>query len=122
MILNFKSTVSALCYSIIQQHFSPLDSALDFPHNQVTHFVLEQHRRMPDFLRLPIVCLTIAFDLAGIAQGGTLFHHQPHSARSHQITAWKNSALGPCRDLMRFYESLVVFDWYSRKSDKLVSR
>lgn len=120
MILSFKSTVSALCYSIIQQRFEPINPALDFPNNEVTRFVLQQHNRMPDFLRLPIICLTLAFDLAGIVQGGALFHRLPHSVRWRQIESWKNSSIGFCRDLIRFYESLVVFDWYSSRINKLV--
>jgi hypothetical protein len=113
MILSFRNTVSALCYSIIEHNFQPLDPAVDFPHNQVVNFVLEQHSRMPDFLRFPIVFLTLVFDLAGILQGGSLFHNQPPTQRWRQIESWKNSPIGPCRDLIRFYESLVIFDWYS---------
>ncbi|MBW4633812.1 MAG: hypothetical protein KME30_18495 [Iphinoe sp. HA4291-MV1] len=109
----FRNTVSAICYSIIQNNFQSLDPAVDFPHNQVVNFVLEQHSRMPDFLQFPIVCLTLTFDLAGIIQGGSLFHTKPPTQRWRQIESWKNSSIGTCRDLIRFYESLVVFDWYS---------
>lgn len=119
MILNFNYTVSALCYSIIQQRFQLIDGC---PHNEVIRFVIQQHSRMPDFLRFPIVCLTLAFDLAGIIQGGSVFHRLPHSVRWRQIESWKNSPIGFCRDLIRFYESLVVFDWYSSRIDKLVSK
>ena len=121
MILSFKHTASALCYSIIQHRFAPIDPALDFPHNKVASFVLNQHSRMPDFLQFPIACLTLIFDLAGIIYGGSLFHRLPHSVRWQQIESWKNSPIGFCRDLIRFYESLVVFDCYSRL-DKLVSK
>ena len=111
---SFQSTVSALCYSIIRQNCQPVDLAEDFPHNEVVRFVLGQHRGMPDFLRLPVAVLTLIFDLWGIWRGGAVFHRQPHAVRWRQIESWKNSSFGFCRDLMRFYESLVIFCWYSR--------
>jgi hypothetical protein len=33
--------------------------------------------------------------------------------RQQQIQAWKSSPLQICRDLIRFYESLVVLYWQS---------
>ena len=113
MGLSFKYTASALCYSIIHQHCQLTSSALAFPHNEVVRFVLQQHARMPDFLKLPMVILTLVFDLWGIFQGGTLFHRLPPSTRCQQIELWRNSPLGVCRDLIRFYESLTIFGWYS---------
>jgi hypothetical protein len=77
---------------------------------------------MPDFLRFPIACLTLIFDLVGIAYGGSPFHRLPHSVRWRQIESWKNSPIGFCRDLIRFYESLVVFDGYFRHMDGRGSR
>ncbi|WP_211176370.1 hypothetical protein [Brasilonema sp. UFV-L1] len=109
----FRNTASAICYSIIQNNFPQIDPAVDFPHNKVVNFVLEQHSRMPDFLRFPIICLTLIFDLAGIIQAGSLFHSQSPIQRWRQIESWKNSPIGPLRDLIRFYESLVIFDWFS---------
>src|SRR5262245_17015631 len=121
MGLSFKDTVSALCYSIIYQCCQPTHSALAFPHNDVVRFVLRQHSYMPDFLRFPIVALTLAFDLWGIVQGGSLFHMQPHRTRWRQIQAWQSSPIGVCRDLIGFYEGLTVFSWYASMSSQLVS-
>ena len=118
MSLSFEYTASAICYSIIHQRCQPTSSLLAFPHNEVVGFVLQQHSRMPDYLRLPIVVLTLVFDLWGILQGGALFHRLPHSVRWHQIDLWQSSPIGFCRDLIRFYESLTVFGWYSRTGVK----
>lgn len=112
MILNFKYTVSALCYSIIHQRCEPTSSALAFPHNDIVHFVLQQHNRMPDFLRFPILFLTLVFDLWGILQGSSPFHRSLPATRWRQIKSWRSSRIGFCRDLMRFYESLTVFAYY----------
>ena len=113
MCLSFQNTASALCYSIIQQRCSPSSSASAFTHNEVVRFVGQQHRSMPDFLQFPIMVLTLVFDLWGIVRRGSLFHRLPHTERWDQIESWQNSPLGFCRDLIRFYESLTVFGWYS---------
>lgn len=111
-MLSHADTVSALTYSIIREECTPeLDDGL-FPHNRVTRFVLEQQGRMPDYLRRPMVLLTLAFDAAAIPRSGRPFHALDHQRRWRQITAWKHSALGFRRDLIKFYESLVIFAWY----------
>ena len=116
MALNFESTASALCYSIIHQRSQSTTLEIPFSHNKVVCFVLQQHSNMPDFFRLPIIILTLIFDLWGLLRRGTLFHRLPHESRWHQIQGWKNSPISVCRDLIRFYESLTIFSWYSNIS------
>ncbi len=114
MINNiFKYTASSLCYSVIQVRCLSSSSTPDFPHNDIVRFVLEQHSRMPDYLKFPILFLTLIFDIVGLFLDGSLFHTQPHTVRWNQITAWKNSPISICRDFIRFYESLVVLCWQS---------
>ena len=63
MYSTFSATVSALVYSAIDEHCriaGETDRALN---NRVVDFILGQHRRMPDYLRLPLTLLTVAFDL-----------------------------------------------------------
>lgn len=107
----FTSTASALCYSMIRDR-TPADETADFYQNDVVRFVLDQHRRMPDYLQFPIWLLTIIFDCWGWLRGSP-FHRQTPDRRRSQIEAWKDSPFGPCRDLMRFYESLVLLCWQS---------
>ena len=109
----FENTASAICYSIIHQRCQANTSELALSYNKVVRFVLQQYSRMPDFLRFPIVMLTLAFDLWGLVRRGTLFHRLPHSTRWDQIQSWQNSPIRVCRDLIRFYEGLTVFFWYS---------
>lgn len=113
MGLSFQNTASALCYSIIDQRCEPANSTLTFHHNEVVRFVLQQHSRMSDFLQLPIVVLTLIFDMWGIVQGGALFHRSPPLVRWLQIQSWRRSPIVFCRDLIRFYESLVLFSYYT---------
>lgn len=121
MGLSFQHTASALCYSIIDQRCEPGNSTLTFHHNEVVHFVLQQYSRMPDFLQLPIVVLTLIFDMWGIVQGGTLFHRSPPSVRWLQIQSWRRSPIGFCRDLIRFYESLALFSYYANTTTNVVA-
>lgn len=109
---SFEATVSAICYSVIRERCPPC-SGMDFPNNRVVRFVLEQHARMPDYLRFPFRCLTLAFDWCGVLNRGRRFHRQTHEMRWLQIEVWCRSRLAICRDLMRLYQSLVVFDWYA---------
>jgi hypothetical protein len=68
---------------------------------------------MPDYLKLPIVILTLIFDLAGLFSDGVPFCQQPSNIRLAQLKNWHHSPFNFCRDLMRFYESLTIFGLYS---------
>ena len=104
------ATVSALCHQIC----SGRDSALAPPYNDVTRFVASQMDRMPRHLGLGIRAATALFAVCGIRYGGTLFHRLEPGRRALQIDTWKLSRIGPCRDLIRFYESLATLSLYDR--------
>lgn len=110
---RFEATVSALGYSILRERCPDAERACDFPHNRTVRFVLDQHGRMPDYLRLPFAAVTLAFGCSSVLRHGKPFHRLPHAARWRQVEAWRSAPLGPCRDLIRFYESFVIFYWYS---------
>lgn len=110
---RFEATASALSYSIIRERCRDADLAGDFPENRVVNFVLEQHGRMSTFLGWPLAALTLGFDAWGVLRSGRPFHQQDHATRWRQIEAWRSSSIGPCRDLVRFFESLAVFGCYS---------
>ena len=109
----FTTTVSALCYSLIDYRFKDSPIIQYFPHNSAVNFVIEQQNRMPDYLQFPLFILTLIFDIWGLLRTGLFFHSQSPSMRQQQIQAWKNSRFQICRDLIRFYESLVVLYWQS---------
>lgn len=112
---RFEATVSALCYSILRERCPEAARGPEFPHNRTVRFVLDQHARMPDYLRLPFAAVTLAFDASAVLRHGRPFHRLPHAQRWRQIVAWRESALGPRRDLVRFYESFVIFHWHSTR-------
>ena len=68
---------------------------------------------MPDYLRWPFRLATEAFDLFGVAANGRRFHTQPQATRWRQIEAWREGRFPPARDLIRFYESLILYRWYA---------
>jgi choline dehydrogenase-like flavoprotein len=113
--LWFHDTVSALAYSLAQTHTSTPD--LQPPFNDLTRFILHQHAIMPDYLHAPMLAATLGFDALGMLKAGKRFHCQPPELRARQIAAWKNSRLGFRRDLIRYFESLVLLALYSRAQE-----
>ena len=112
MLASHTAAVSALTYSFIEECCGALPAEADFPNNRVVSFILSQQSRMPDYLRWPLICSTLLFDASPLLATGLCFHRLPHHRRWRQISAWKQSSLRVRRDLMKFYESLVIFAWY----------
>ncbi len=109
--MSFEKTVSALAGAIADQRCGPAASAV--PHERVADFVLAQHGRMPDYLRLPLKTLTLVFSLSSVITSGRRFHRLSSERQRRQVARWKRSWLGPCRDLIKFFESLVIFGCYA---------
>ena len=104
----FFNTVSAIVYSIID------DLNVYSPHgnkNAVVKFVIDQHARMPGYLRLALFVITLFFDLAGIILYFNLFHSGTTGKRLTQIKFCQNSRIGFLRDFAKFYYSLAIVGW-----------
>lgn len=106
----FDKTVQATVGAILGQHGA---DARHIP--AVTRFVLGQHARMPDYLRLPLLLVTLAFDSYPCVVRGRRFHRLELLDRVRFVEAWKRGRLGVQRDLMKFYESLTVFGWQAEQ-------
>lgn len=113
MLPTFAPTVSALTYSIIRARCGDAAPLADERHNRVVRFVLAQHAAMPDYLRLPFAALTVAFGFAAVAIAGRPFHALPHERRWRFVATWRRLPVSFARDLIRFYESLVVLGWFT---------
>ena len=109
--MSFKKTVLALADTIASQRCGPTTSGVS--RERVADFVLAQHGRMPDYLRLPLKILTLVFSISSVVTSGRRFHRLSDDRQCRQVSRWKNSRFGPCRDLMKFYESLVIFGSYA---------
>jgi hypothetical protein len=70
---------------------------------------------MPDYLRYPFKCLVLIFGAWPLLLKGRLFHSLSPDQRARQVCAWRNSRLNLCRDFIKFYETFVIFAWYSER-------
>ena len=60
----------------------------------VSAFVVAQHSRMPDYLRLPLIMLTLVCDWWPIVFGfGRSLHSLPLDQRRQVLSAWKGSRI-----------------------------
>ncbi len=111
----FHDTVSALAYTLAQRFGLPgADSKFQPPYNDVARFILREHNRMTDYLRLPMVFATIGLDLAPALLARKMFHRLEPSDRAKIIARWKRAKCSFRRDLLRFYESLAVIAIFER--------
>lgn len=110
---HFHDTVSALAYSLAGAARSASSADLDPPYNDITRFILDQHQRMPDYLRGLIEMSARGLDLGALLSGGS-FHRLPPETRAKIIAAWKASPRAWRRDTMRLFENLAVHALYSR--------
>ena len=110
-MINLKSIISCLTRRILAQalHDLPNEDAL----TQTTDEVYARIHNMPRFLLLPIIILTIIFDVCGIFWTGHFFRRQQASQQDRQIASWQNSPLGFCRDFIKLYLKTTIFVYYS---------
>ncbi len=109
----FEKTVEGICDSILQSRCQVPPEDADARRTEVVQYVLAQHGRMPDYLRLAFRLATWGFELAGLAHGGRVFHRAAHPSRWRQIESWRGGPVPVTRDFIRFYESLIVQCWYA---------
>jgi len=109
----FSATISALCYSILDELEAP-SGPIDYTRrNNVVRFALEQHARMPDFVRAPVAVVTLLFSLHGFLKTGVPYHRHSSALRRVHLRSWKVSRFGFKRDFVRLFESLTSFGWFS---------
>ena len=105
---RFEQTVRAIVEAVLADRGIVMEPAAV---GRVARFVLDQHGRMPDYLRTPLLSLTLVFEAWPIATGRGVkgFSGLSLERRKAVVGAWRRSKLGPRRDLIKFYESLGVF-------------
>jgi choline dehydrogenase-like flavoprotein len=109
----FEAITSALCYSFVSSYFRETARQPGPLWNGTTRFVLRQHARMPDYMRNPVVVLTLLFDLSCLITQRRVFRRLGRDARWHEIERARRSRLRPFRDLVRFYESLAILGFHA---------
>lgn len=107
---SFARTVAALAESVGRElGRSPCPSAA----RDGARFALAQHARMPAHLRIPVRLATLAFDWSGAMREGRPFHADDPGGRAARVARWRGARTPACRDLMRFWESLLVYAWFA---------
>lgn len=106
-------TAAAICRALLDGTCGAPADRIESHQGEVVRFVLDQQARMPDYARLPLALATLAFDLFGFAHHGHRFVRADPPAQRRQVDAWRASRLPFAPDLIRFYESMVVYRWYS---------
>lgn len=106
--------VSTLVYALVEERSRnrELQSGL-VSANIVTRFVLEQQSRMPDFLQLPIKIATAMLATHAALNHMGRWHRLTPAQRQSQIAIWRSSRVGPFRDVIKLYESLVTLAFES---------
>lgn len=110
----FDTTVAGLVGAILHERTTTAAPS-ESDERAVTRFLLETHARMPQHLRAPLKVLTLAFAAWCTLIAGGSFHRQPVARRVEHVRAWRTSRLAPRRDLIKFFETLAVFGWYSER-------
>ncbi len=91
--MSFKKTVLALADTIASQRCGPTTSGVS--RERVADFVLAQHGRMPDYLRLPLKILTLVFSISSVVTSGRRFHRLSDDRQCRQVSRWKTPASAP---------------------------
>lgn len=81
--------------------------------NQTSKILFDKILLMPQFLALPMIILTLLFDLCGILSAGKRFCNQSTNKRNKQYHQWRNSKLTICRDFIVFFDRLSLFIYFS---------
>jgi choline dehydrogenase-like flavoprotein len=110
---GFEAVASAICYSIIRAHFGGSAGEPGPTWNRTVLFVLDQTGRMPDFLRFPLMILTLLFDIYPHSGRPGVFHAMAPERRAACVAGARRSMVGPFRDLMRYFEALTIFSFSS---------
>jgi len=114
----FESTVTALVSELAampdgqEVEFSP-------PYSDVSAFVFVQMKGMPWFLSCGVRAATCLFGASGWWREGSFFFNRQPPQRKRQIEMWRESRLGVCRNLMKFYSAMVAMALYSRPARTL---
>jgi hypothetical protein len=115
MLGYFPRTVRAITEVVLLERIGPDATARA---GSVCAFILGQHSRMPDYLRAPLVALTLICDTWPLLLGfWRPLHRLSVDQRRAVIAVWKGSRIGFMRSLIRFYEGLAVYGWAAECRD-----
>lgn len=109
---DFRATVLALSATVAER-----EAGVVTPPEAARDFLLASVAAMPGWMRPPLRVATLCFDAWALPWRGRPFHRLPPMQRLAQMEAWEQSAIGPCRMLMRFYVSLALVALWPEAAD-----
>lgn len=112
----FDKTLSAIVHTIASEHDRHPSVRRSGPYLGVTEFVSGQVAHMTAPLRLPMRIATCGLSVLALLTTGSLFHRLTLERRQRLVDRWRTSALGPVRDVIRFYDSLTVLSLYGSEA------
>jgi hypothetical protein len=112
MLVDFEAAIAAFADAIARKRrASPASTPQDVA--AASRFLLNVHRSMPAYLRVPFRALTLVFDGWAYVANGKPFHRLDPARRIAQIDAWLRSRLETRRRFVEFCTALAVFGLYS---------
>ncbi|MBF0426211.1 MAG: hypothetical protein HQL66_10390 [Magnetococcales bacterium] len=116
-MLNHQATLTALVDTLLRDRCLTAGEDPAVWTEAITPFVTQQRAKMPPLTGAAVRLLTLLLDAWPIARGTRPFHRLAPAERQAVTAAWRASRLGPCRDLLRLHDSLVIFAWYTRREE-----
>jgi hypothetical protein len=112
----FDRGVGGVVGALVREHGGESAAPMTVP---VAEFVRGQFARMPDYLRPRIWLLTLALDSWPVFIGyGRPLHRLGRAEASRVLAGWRTGWPPFRRDLVRFYEELVVFGLATETEDQ----
>jgi hypothetical protein len=74
--------------------------------------ILRRIRMMPRFIGLPMVLLTVLFDLFGVLVSGRPFHRHGLEGRRRVLERWRSLPFGFCAGFADFYQKMSTFAYF----------
>lgn len=110
-------TIHALCRTIAFKWKNDSAALNDSLLNELADYVLQHHRRLPFYYRLPIAFLSAGYALQGLIYQGWMSFHLSYNLSStsqqKQLSAWQNSRFTPAKQLVFYIQSLVLVKLFS---------
>ena len=106
--MSYPNIIRAVTSTLNDIHLASVQAKDPAQLESITAEIIQRQQSMPDYMRFPLRLLTQCFDLCGLIYGSRRFCNLPAARQRQQILSWKQSRIGVCSSLIRFYESLFL--------------
>jgi hypothetical protein len=114
-----KKIITDIVNTVLADHMQTIgrDQKIDSTINTLSaQFVIDQIRRMPDYLYVPFLIVTYVFNICAVLFGGRVFTSLPLNKKINVFHSWEKSKFSFYRDFCKVYKSLTIFSFYSLES------